>query len=73
VGRFCGPKTVAYSPRHPWASSAGIGAGAIAQTYRAFETVDKYAYRASPQEIADKDFNLNISRYVDTFEEEAEI
>jgi type I restriction enzyme M protein len=45
----------------------------IIQTYRAFETVDKYAYRASPQEIADKDFNLNIPRYVDTFEEEAEI
>jgi type I restriction enzyme M protein len=45
----------------------------IVQTYRAFETVDKYAYRASPQEIADKDFNLNIPRYVDTFEEEAEI
>jgi len=34
---------------------------------------DKYAYLASPAEIAENDFNLNIPRYVDTFEEEAEI
>ena len=45
----------------------------IVNTYRAFQTVEKYAYRATPQEIADNDFNLNIPRYVDTFEEEAEI
>jgi type I restriction enzyme M protein len=34
---------------------------------------DKYAYLANPAEIAENDFNLNIPRYVDTFEEEAEI
>ncbi len=45
----------------------------IVATYRAFETEEKYAYRASPQELADNDFNLNIPRYVDTFEEEAVI
>lgn len=45
----------------------------IVKTYRAFETVEKYAYRATPQELADNDFNLNIPRYVDTFEEEEEI
>jgi len=45
----------------------------IVRTYRAFATVKKYAYRATPQEIADNDFNLNIPRYVDTFEEEPEI
>ena len=45
----------------------------IVQTYQAFQTVEKYAYLATPQEIADNDFNLNIPRYVDTFEEEAEI
>ncbi|MDP0501874.1 MAG: type I restriction-modification system subunit M [Verrucomicrobiota bacterium JB022] len=45
----------------------------IVQTYRAFETVEKYAYRASAQDLADNDFNLNIPRYVDTFEEEEEI
>ncbi|CDG85891.1 type I restriction-modification system subunit M [Janthinobacterium agaricidamnosum] len=34
---------------------------------------DKYAYLATPAEIAENDFNLNIPRYVDTFEEEVEI
>jgi type I restriction enzyme M protein len=45
----------------------------IVATHKAFQTVEKYAYRATPQELADNDFNLNIPRYVDTFEEEAEI
>lgn len=45
----------------------------IVATYRARETVDKYAYLASFDEIKDNDFNLNIPRYVDTFEEEEEI
>lgn len=45
----------------------------IASTYTAFQTVDKYSYRATAQQIADNDYNLNIPRYVDTFEEEAEI
>lgn len=41
----------------------------IEQTVRTRHSVDKYAYLASPVEIADNDFNLNIPRYVDTFEE----
>ncbi|MBS1208471.1 MAG: type restriction-modification system subunit [Proteobacteria bacterium] len=41
----------------------------IEQTVRARKSVDKYAYLASPKEIAENDFNLNIPRYVDTFEE----
>jgi len=45
----------------------------IVATYKARQTVDKYAYRASRAEIANNDFNLNIPRYVDTFEEEEEI
>ncbi len=45
----------------------------ITATFQTFHNVEKYAYRATPQEIADNDFNLNIPRYVDTFEEEAEI
>jgi type I restriction enzyme M protein len=32
-----------------------------------------YSYKASPEELAENDFNLNIPRYVDTFEEEEEI
>jgi type I restriction enzyme M protein len=42
-------------------------------TYRAFKTVAKYAYRATREEIAENDFNLNIPRYVDTFEPEKEV
>jgi len=45
----------------------------IIATHRAYKTVDKYAYRATLDEIRENDFNLNIPRYVDTFEEEAEI
>lgn len=45
----------------------------IMATYTARKTVDKYAYRATLEEIKENNFNLNILRYVDTFEEEAEI
>jgi type I restriction enzyme M protein len=45
----------------------------IIETYRARESVDKYAYLATLQEVKDNDYNLNIPRYVDTFEEETEI
>lgn len=45
----------------------------IVETYRRFETVEKYAYQAAFDEIRENDFNLNIPRYVDTFEDEAEI
>jgi len=34
---------------------------------------DKYSYVATFDEIKENEFNLNIPRYVDTFEEEAEI
>lgn len=34
---------------------------------------DKYSYVATIEEIVENDFNLNIPRYVDTFEEEAAI
>ncbi|NOT78916.1 MAG: type I restriction-modification system subunit M [Bacteriovoracaceae bacterium] len=45
----------------------------IVATYKKRENVDKYAKKASVKEIQENDFNLNIPRYVDTFEEEAEI
>lgn len=45
----------------------------IVETYHARESVDKYAYLATPDELAENEYNLNIPRYVDTFEEEAEI
>ncbi|MGY3724356.1 type I restriction enzyme M protein [Granulicatella balaenopterae] len=45
----------------------------IVETYKAKEFVDKYAYNASIDEIKENDYNLNIPRYVDTFEEEEPI
>ncbi len=45
----------------------------IVNTYREGDNVEKYAYLASLKEIQDNDYNLNIPRYVDTFEEEDEI
>ena len=53
----------------------------IVDTYRDFNAgklkagvlEDKYSYVATFEEIEENDFNLNIPRYVDTFEEEAEV
>jgi type I restriction enzyme M protein len=45
----------------------------IVDTYNAYETKDKYSYVAPFKEIEENEFNLNIPRYVDTFEEEEEI
>lgn len=45
----------------------------ILEANKARKTVDKYAYLASTKELAENDYNLNIPRYVDTFEEEEEI
>ncbi|MGM0587121.1 MAG: type I restriction-modification system subunit M [Bacteroidota bacterium] len=45
----------------------------IVSTYRSFEGKDKYAYVASMEDIRENDFNLNIPRYVDTFEPEPEV
>ena len=45
----------------------------IISTYRERLEEDKYSYRARLEEIKENDFNLNIPRYVDTFEEEEAI
>ena len=45
----------------------------IVATYQERANVVKYAFVASLKDIQDNDYNLNIPRYVDTFEEEAEI
>ncbi|KIO68720.1 Type I restriction-modification system, DNA-methyltransferase subunit M [Caldibacillus thermoamylovorans] len=42
----------------------------IVETYEKRETIDKYSYVATIDEIRENDYNLNIPRYVDTFEEE---
>ena len=42
----------------------------IVNAYEKRENIDKYAYVAPLSEIRENDYNLNIPRYVDTFEEE---
>ena len=42
----------------------------IISTYRDRATIDKYSYVATLAEVKENDYNLNIPRYVDTFEEE---
>ncbi|MFD2682601.1 type I restriction-modification system subunit M [Bacillus seohaeanensis] len=42
----------------------------IIDVYEKNETIDKYSYVATLDEIRENDHNLNIPRYVDTFEEE---
>lgn len=45
----------------------------IIKTVRALKSIEKYAYRATLEEVSRNDFNLNISRYVDVFEEEKKV
>ena len=45
----------------------------IIETYHNRESIDKYSYVASLDEIKENDYNLNIPRYVNTFEEEEAI
>lgn len=42
----------------------------IVDTYRNRKEIEKYSHVTSLDEIKENDFNLNIPRYVDTFEEE---
>lgn len=45
----------------------------IIETYKNREEIEKYAHVASLKEVEENEYNLNIPRYVDTFEEEEEI
>lgn len=42
----------------------------IVSAYKNRQSIEKFAYVASIEEIKDNDYNLNISRYVDIFEPE---
>ncbi|WP_115113442.1 type I restriction-modification system subunit M [Macrococcoides caseolyticum] len=42
----------------------------ILNTYQSRETIERYSYAATLEEIKENDYNLNIPRYVDTFIEE---
>ena len=46
---------------------------AIVQAYQERKEQDKFAHVATLEEIKENEYNLNIPRYVDTFEEEATI
>ena len=43
---------------------------AILDSYKSRKNKPKYAHIATFEEIVEKDYNLNIPRYIDTFEEE---
>lgn len=45
----------------------------IVTTYQKREEIEKYSHKATLDEIRENDYNLNIPRYVDTFEEEEPI
>lgn len=45
----------------------------ISQTYRDYKNIDKYSYVATMEDLEENEYNLNIPRYVDTFEEEEEV
>ncbi len=45
----------------------------IVDTYAKRVTIEKYSYVASLDEVRENDYNLNIPRYVDTFEEEESV
>jgi type I restriction enzyme M protein len=45
----------------------------VFSTFTAFLSVDKYACRATVEEVRENEYNLNIPRYVDTFEAEPEV
>ena len=42
----------------------------IVDAYETYKTEDKFSYVAKKKEVIENDYNLNIPRYVDTFEEE---
>jgi len=45
----------------------------IVDTYTKREEIEKFSHLASMEEIIENEYNLNIPRYVDTFEEEEDV
>lgn len=43
------------------------------EAYVKREDIEKYAHKATMDEIKENDFNLNIPRYVDTFEKDLKL
>ncbi|NOZ53191.1 MAG: type I restriction-modification system subunit M [Gammaproteobacteria bacterium] len=47
----------------------GVEVKKIAETYKAYQSVDKYACLVNGQDLQKNDCNLNVSHYVDSYEE----
>ena len=47
--------------------------GKVLETYHTRAEVERYSHRASHEQVAENGYNLNIPRYVDTFEPEEEV
>lgn len=47
-----------------------VNSDKILEIYEKYETIDKISYVATMEDIKENEYNLNIPRYVDTFEEE---
>lgn len=45
----------------------------IIDTYKNRTEIEKYSHKATLQEVEENEYNLNIPRYVDTFEEEEQV
>jgi len=45
----------------------------VVDAFNGFEEIEKYSHKATIEEIEGNNFNLNIPRYVDTFEAEEEV
>lgn len=45
----------------------------IYTTYKERKEIEKYSHKASYEEVKENEYNLNIPRYVDTFEEEEQV
>lgn len=45
----------------------------ILKAYQERKDIDKFSHVASMEEVTEKGYNLNIPRYVDTFEDEEQV
>ncbi|MDI9358329.1 MAG: type I restriction-modification system subunit M [Phycisphaerales bacterium] len=66
-------KLRAVDRQHIVSTYQSFKAGSPLTTTKGTVIEDKYSYRATVADIIENDYNLNIPRYVDTFEEEAEV
>lgn len=62
-----------YVPGKAQNSLSDENASKIYDTYIKKEEIEKFSRLVKPEEIEENDYNLNITRYVDTFEEEEPI